>query len=256
MDRFTIDKRVTAALSAVLLLVAANAFVDMIYPTGRNAPRLQASLEPGASEPSVLELLASADPAKGEKLAKKCEICHTLKERGASKVGPELYGVVGRKVASVQGFAYSRALKAKGGEWTYDKLDSWIQNPHEDLPDSKMTFTGMFTPQDRAHLIAFLRALSDNPAPLPGAAAMQPKSMQPEPMSSPPEQKPAAPAPGPTGSLEPRTPNSGEANFGQAMEKPEGAIAVIVEDAASAAPGARERKESGQRHSRDLWPGE
>jgi cytochrome c len=153
MDNLTIDKTAAAVLSSLLLLTAANTLVDMAYPTGRNASkeerRLDAPMEKEASgvkaapePPSAVALLSSADSAEGEKLAKKCEVCHSFKQGGAAKIGPELYDIVGRKVASVPGFGYSPALKAKGGEWTYEELDAWLKNPGAAVPGSKMAFAG------------------------------------------------------------------------------------------------------------------
>jgi cytochrome c len=183
MDQLTLDKTATAILSSLLLLVSANTLVDMTYPTGRNVAKPKSHLgappkpqEGGApqaaapapsSEPSAIALLAGADPVAGEKSARKCEVCHSFKEGGPAKIGPDLYDVVGRKVASVSGFGYSSALKAKGGEWTYEELDSWIKNPNAYVPGSKMAFAGVASARERAAILAYLRTLSANPKPLP-----------------------------------------------------------------------------------------
>jgi len=112
-------------------------------------------------------LLAAADPAAGEKDVKKCAVCHNFEQGGAAKLGPPLWGVLGRDIASVDGFTYSDALSSKEGAWDYDKLDAFLTNPRTWAPGTKMAFAGVKKPAERADIIAYLRSLSDNPEPLP-----------------------------------------------------------------------------------------
>ncbi len=129
-------------------------------------PEAQPEQAPAPSNP-VLAMLASADPEAGAKVARKCKACHSFEKGGPNKVGPNLWDVVGRPVASHEGYSYSDALKNMGGEWTFERLEAFIRNPREAAPGTKMSFAGIRKEQDRANLLAYLRTLSDNPKPLP-----------------------------------------------------------------------------------------
>lgn len=115
----------------------------------------------------VTDLLADADPAQGEELSVQCTACHTFEEGGNHLIGPNLWDVVGRPKASLEDFAYSDALAALEGEWTYDELNEYLANPLGYAPGNRMAFPGVSEPEDRAAVIAYLRSLSPDPAPLP-----------------------------------------------------------------------------------------
>ena len=114
--------------------------------------------------------LASADPAKGEQVFKKCAACHNADQGGANALGPNLWGVVGKPHAAHPGFAFSDALKGVPGNWDFKALDSWLANPKKYAPGTKMTFAGLGNPQDRADVIAFLNSHGSN-LPMPTAPA-------------------------------------------------------------------------------------
>ncbi len=121
---------------------------------------------PGKIAP-IRDLFASADLAQGESVTKKeCVRCHYL-EKGKNYYGPSLWNVLGRPRGSVNDFAYSRTFKTLGGVWTFGALNEFIARPFEVIPGSKMGFPGIADPQTRANVIAYLRSLSDNPAPFP-----------------------------------------------------------------------------------------
>ena len=127
--------------------------------------------EGGDSGPGLNTLLASADVAAGEKVFAKCAACHTVNQGGANGIGPNLYATVGEGIGQGKGgFAFSEALKSKGGEWSFDNLDHWLKSPREFAPGTKMTFAGLSNPADRANLIAWLNTQGSN-LPLPAADA-------------------------------------------------------------------------------------
>lgn len=120
-----------------------------------------------ALEP-ITPLLAAADPAAGEKVAKKCTSCHSFDSGGPNKVGPNLYDIVNRPIASHEGFSYSDALAGMSDKtWTYEDLNAFLAKPKDFAPGTKMSFAGLNKVDDRANLVAWLRTLSDSPVPLP-----------------------------------------------------------------------------------------
>lgn len=123
-----------------------------------------------AGDPPIAELLASADPAKGESVAKKCAACHGFDKGGPNKTGPDLYGVVGRTPGTHAGFAYSAEMVDFGKDhvWDYENLYHFLKDPKGIVSGTKMGFAGLKKPGDRADLIAYLRTLADTPEPLPG----------------------------------------------------------------------------------------
>jgi cytochrome c len=115
--------------------------------------------------------LASADPAKGADVFKKCAACHNADKGGANQLGPNLWGVLGGPIGQGRGFAFSDALSKVGGTWNWDNLSKWLTSPRNFAPGTKMTFAGLSNPQDRANVIAFLNEHSDSKLPLPSAPA-------------------------------------------------------------------------------------
>ena len=132
------------------------------------------SSEGGAAKEVPIEtLLASADPAKGAAVFKKCTSCHTDNQGGANGIGPNLYGVVGEAIASPhRSFAFSDALKGVGGNWDFAKLNDWLHNPKKFAPGTKMTFAGLSDGAERANIIAYLNTQGSN-LPLPAVPAAE-----------------------------------------------------------------------------------
>lgn len=185
----TFQKIVGGILFALILVVGLNLVVDALIPqkTVPPSPAIAASeggfqssaaptagapagggaTAPAAAEKPLPERLAAASVEKGQEAAKKCLTCHTFNQGGGVKVGPNLYGVVGRPKASFPGFAYSDGMKSQGGAWTYEDLDKFLTKPSAMVAGTKMTFAGLPDSSERADVIAYLRSVSPDAPPLP-----------------------------------------------------------------------------------------
>ena len=180
MDSFELNKVLGAILGTALVVVALNIASGAIFSPEKPAkpgfnivvPKEATGgkeAAPAEKEPPIAQLLATADPKHGEDSAKVCQACHTFEKGGPAKVGPNLWGVVGRQRASASGFDYSDGMKAMGGTWTAEDLNQFLAHPQATVQGTKMTFQGLSRPQVRADVIAYLNTLSDNPQPLPKA---------------------------------------------------------------------------------------
>ena len=183
MDSFELNKIIGAILGACLILLVmsftAGALFTPVIPdkpgfaitakeeAGHGGEGKDAAAAP--SEP-IEKLLQTASVDKGAAAAKKCAACHTFEKGGPNRVGPNLWGIVDRDRASVAGFNYSAAIKAKGGKWTYDELNKFVANPKGYINGTAMGFAGIPKDSERADVIGYLRTLADTPVPLPTAA--------------------------------------------------------------------------------------
>lgn len=183
MNSFELNKILGALLGCVLITLSLNIAAGALFAPEKLAkPGYAIAVKEGAAEkagPAAAEepmeaMLASASAEKGQATAKQCQACHTFEKGGPNRVGPNLWGIVGRARASEAGFNYSAAMKAKGGSWTFGELYAFLANPRSVVPGTNMTFAGLSRGQQRADVIDFLNKLSDNPQPMPKAAANAP----------------------------------------------------------------------------------
>jgi cytochrome c len=177
MDHVYANRLSLAALGSVLFAMLLVAFSNLIispqtpkvpgYALPSGAATAPAAENKAAPEVPLPALLAKADAKKGEQDAKVCQTCHNFEKGAGPKIGPPLWGVVGRPIASIAGFAYSDSLKSVGGDWTYEALNKMISDPKSEASGTKMTFPGEKDPQKRADIMAYLQTLSDSPVPFP-----------------------------------------------------------------------------------------
>jgi cytochrome c len=178
MNSFELNKVLGALLGTCLVLVAVHIASGAIfspqvpakpgYAVALKEEQPPAGAAPAApAEEPIANVLASASVQRGAEIAKQCQACHNLQEGQGPKVGPDLYGVVGRKIASLADFNYTSALKAKSGTWDFDALNAWLTKPAAFAPGTAMTFAGLPSEKQRADVIDFLDSLSTSPVPLP-----------------------------------------------------------------------------------------
>jgi cytochrome c len=178
MDGFEINKIVGAILTASVIALLSGFVAEVIfeedhgeavaYSLAPSEAGESMAAEAAPSQEMIGPLLAAADAGSGKSVAKKCTACHTLNDGGANKIGPNLWDIVTRAVASHAGYSFSSALQGKSGEtWTYENLNAFLLKSKSWAPGTKMGFAGIKKPQDRANLILYLRSLSGNPPALP-----------------------------------------------------------------------------------------
>jgi cytochrome c len=118
---------------------------------------------------------SAGDPAKGAEIFKKCASCHTIASGGANGIGPNLFGVMGKKHGHVAGFAYSPGMLEMTGVWDWEAMNNWLTSPKKYVNGTKMSFAGLSNPQDRADIIRYINEQGSNlpvpPPPVADAAA-------------------------------------------------------------------------------------
>jgi cytochrome c len=178
MDGFELNKIAGAVLTAMLVIASAKTVIDLKFqkhppekagwklPIKEIATKINEPTTP-FDVAAVLALLPKANADNGQDTFKKCLACHTPDKGGRNLVGPNLWGVVGRKTAQVSGFNYSEAMKKHGGEWNWQELAKYLHSPTEAVPGNRMQFPGVKDNTDLADLLVYMRKLADTPAPLP-----------------------------------------------------------------------------------------
>lgn len=178
MDGFELNKIAGAVLTAMLVIASGKTVMDIALhkhkpeKAGWALPITEVKAKPAEPEvpfdaKAVLALLPKASAENGRDGFKKCLACHTPDKGGRNLVGPNLWGVIGRKIAQAPGFNYSDGMKNHPGEWTWEELAKYLHSPVQTVPGNRMQFPGVKDNADLADLLAYIRTLSDTPAPLP-----------------------------------------------------------------------------------------
>jgi cytochrome c len=181
MNAFEFNKIAAAVLSALLVMFGSRTLLDIAYSEkkaekpGYTLPFTDGTLSdtkqqsaPAFDAEKVAALLPKANAVAGKDAFRRCQQCHTVDKGGRNLVGPNLWGVIGRKVGEVQNFAYSEALKNHSGQWTLDELARYLHNPKAAIPGNKMAFPGVKDEAELADLLAYLQTLAETPSRQPG----------------------------------------------------------------------------------------
>ena len=179
MDSFEVNKIIAAILLIALIVIGIGKISDMAFHVEKpekSAYKVEiqeAVSTTNSNKEKVIEkvdisaLLAKGDVKHGEKVFKKCAACHLVNKGGVNKIGPALYGIIGRKVASKDDYKYSKAMAAYDKNWSFEEMNGYLKKPQSYIKGTKMAFAGLRKEKDRASVILYLNQNSDNPLPLP-----------------------------------------------------------------------------------------
>ena len=182
MDSFEINKIIASILLVALLIIGISKISNIIFKTDKlESPAYKVELPDNDSKKinngentmkvedkvDISALMALGDIAHGEKVFKKCSACHSIQAGGGNKIGPALYNVVGRKIAAVEDYKYSKALVEYKKNWSFEELNGFLIKPQKWIKGTKMAYAGLRKEKDRASVILYLNKYSDNPLPLP-----------------------------------------------------------------------------------------
>ena len=175
MDDLGFNKIAAAGLATVLAFIGVRTLAEVVVPEHKfeatYVPDVVLETE-GAEEEVDLpfpqpSFIAALDVERGEKVFKKCLSCHNAEKGGANGTGPNLYGVMGKEMASHPGFKYSSALVGRSAVWTWEEMNGFLTKPQTWIPGTAMNYVGLKKEEDRAAVMAYLNAQTDNPIPVP-----------------------------------------------------------------------------------------
>jgi len=172
------NKIIVSIVFAVILVLGINKITDLIYyvekPEKSAYQVTTVTTESTSTETSssssesgnIMSLFASTNSTEGAKVFSKCAACHSIAQGGGNKIGPSLWGVLGRKVGSLPDYKYSKAMTAYGKSWSFEEMNGFLIKPKEWIKGTKMAFAGLKNEKDRAAIILYMNENTNNPLPL------------------------------------------------------------------------------------------
>ena len=174
------NKIIVSIVFAIILILGINKVTDVIYyveKPEKSAYQVE-SVTTVASNTStetssvssesgnIMTLFASTSAAEGAKVFKKCAACHSIAEGGGNKIGPALWGVMGRPAGTIPDYKYSKAMAAHGKNWSFEEMNSFLTKPKDWIKGTKMSFAGLKKANERAAVILYMNTKTTNPLPL------------------------------------------------------------------------------------------
>jgi len=171
------NKIIVSIVLTVILVVGINKITDAIYyveKTEKSAYQVATvttvasttSAETSSGSGDIMAIFASTSAEEGAKVFKQCSACHSIAEGGKNKIGPALWGVLGRQVGSLPDYKYSKAMAAHGEKWTFEEMNGFLLKPKDWIKGTKMSYAGLKKEKDRAAVILYMNENTSNPLPL------------------------------------------------------------------------------------------
>ena len=170
------NKIIVSIIFALILVLGINKITDVLFYVEKpeksvyQVANVTAVASTTSSESSdsgnIMALFASTSAVDGAKVFKKCAACHSIAQGGGNKIGPALWGVLGRKAGSISDYKYSKAMASHGKVWTFEEMDGFLLKPKDWIKGTKMSFIGLKSAKDRAAVILLMNENTDNPLPL------------------------------------------------------------------------------------------
>ena len=171
------NKIIVSIVLTVMLVVGINKIAEMVYyvdKPDKSAYQIENTIssistteaEATAETGNIIALFASVNADDGKKIFKKCAACHSLAQGGGNKIGPALWGVLGRKAGAVKDYKYSKAIIAHGKPWSFEEMNGFLKKPKSWIKGTKMSFAGLKNEKERAAVILYMNENTDSPLPL------------------------------------------------------------------------------------------
>ena len=171
------NKIIVSIVFAVILIIGINKIADSIYyveKPEKSAYQVASvttvasttSTETSSETGNIMALFASTSAAEGAKVFKKCAACHSIAEGGKNKIGPALWGVLGRQAGSLPDYKYSKAMAAYGKKWSFEEMNGFLIKPKDWIKGTKMSYAGLKDEKERAAVILYMNENTNSPLPL------------------------------------------------------------------------------------------